>query len=152
MKRLPDIIHSVKTVVVPSAFLRSEDDVVEFEDYVQVHMDSVTRLTVEGASFNISALRYHFPRSLAALALDRRCAVTPWIVTRLNGTAHPMHNNVQASRILFRDTGYGNDVTLTFRPRSDMFSDDCWLVEQVPYEIRDAIGSKILLDTKAGKL
>lgn len=130
-KRLPDCVI-VGDLAMQAAVAVG---VVEFADYVEVTVASRLVFYVAGRRLQVSNLRYHFPVTLCTLAVDEKCTIMPDQIVR-NYSVHKsaIRTNTHAIRILFRDSGYGNDVTLTFQPRSDMFSDDCWLVEQVPYE------------------
>jgi len=179
-KRLPDQI-GVNDL---NSFSIRCGAVTEFGDYVEVELNTPlgVMMGIAGSRFRVEDLRYHLPKTVATLAIDENCTLYPTLLTRQLGPDRPLiGTRIQATRILFRDSGYGNDVTLTWQPRSDMFSDDCWLVEQVPYEkpklnflvdetmvdavlsdeavkitnkLRSLMGqsnTKILLDTKAGK-
>jgi len=177
-KRLPDRL-AVGDLAMQAAVAVG---VVEFADYVEITAASRPIIRVVNHRIQVSDLRYHFPVTLCTLAADEKCTIMPdQIVRNYSARKSAIRTNVQATRILFRDSGYGNDVTLTWQPRSDMFSEDYWLVEQVPYEkpklnflvdetMVDAVlsdeavkitnklrslmvqsNTKILLDTKAGK-
>lgn len=173
-RRIPDQI-SVSDL---NSFSIRCGTVTEFDDYVEVDLTTPSGVNMEilGTRFRVADLRYHLPKTVATLAIDGNCTLLPHILTRqLVPDRRFIRTNVQTIRILFRDSGYGNDVTLTWQPRSDMFSEDCWLVEQVPYDkptlnflvdemahtsakvtvavaaFNDAARDKILLDTKAGK-
>lgn len=176
-KRLPDRL-AVGDLAMQAAVAVG---VVEFADYVEITAASRPIVRVVNHRIQVSDLRYHFPVTLCTLAADEKCTIMPdQIVRNYSVRKSAIRTNIQATRILFRDSGFGNDVTLTWQPRSDMFSDDCWLVEQVPYvekkaltlddvwdstfvehhhakvtaavaAFSDATRDKILLDTKAGK-